>query len=132
MIAAGCASSSNSAGAIPTVAPVDVTSNAAVEQILQNSCYSCHSNGGSAPWYASISPSYLASNSARSKMNFSDWNNYDQATKAQARNLAASVVADGEMPPWDFKLLHPSAGLTASDKAAISQWAAETPALPAH
>lgn len=129
---AGCASSSNSAGAIPTVAPVGVTSNAAVEQILQNSCYGCHSNGGSAPWYASIAPSYLASNSARSKMNFSDWNNYDQATKAQARSLAASVVADGEMPPWDFKLLHPSAGLTASDKAAISRWATATPALPAH
>lgn len=131
---AGCASGSgNSTGERPMdTTPTGVTSNAAVEQILQNSCYSCHSNGGSAPWYAAISPSYLLSNSAREKMNFSDWNNYDQATKAKARSLAASVVADGEMPPWDFTLLHPSARATDSDRAEIAKWAAAPPALPAH
>ncbi|MHB8381643.1 MAG: heme-binding domain-containing protein [Candidatus Binataceae bacterium] len=134
MMLAGCAGSSgnSAAAAAMNTTPVGVTSNAAVGQILQNSCYGCHSNGGSAPWYASIAPSYLMSDSARGKMNFSDWNNYDQKTKAQARSLAASVVADGEMPPWDFTLLHPSVRLTDSDKAAIAQWAAATPALPAH
>ncbi|HVA78791.1 MAG TPA: heme-binding domain-containing protein [Candidatus Binataceae bacterium] len=134
MMIAGCASGAgNSAGAPPMdTTPKGVTSNAAVEQILQNSCYSCHSNGGSAPWYAAIAPSYMLSNSARSAMNFSDWNNYDQATKAHARSLAASVIADGEMPPWDFTLLHPSAGLTDSDKTEIAKWAAAAPALPAH
>ena len=79
-----------------------------------------------------VAPSYLMSNSARAKMNFSDWNNFDQSTKAQARSLAASVVAGGEMPPWDFTLLHPSARLADSDKATIAQWAAAAPALPAH
>jgi len=132
MMIAGCAGSSgNSAGAIDAT-PVGVTSNAAVARILENSCYGCHSNGGTVPWYASIDPSYLLSDSARAKMNFSDWKNYDQSTKAQARSLAASVIAAGEMPPWGFTLLHPSAGLTDSDKAAIAQWAATTPALPAH
>ncbi len=129
---AGCASTSGSSGEAMDTTPKGVTSNVAVEQILENSCYGCHSNGGSAPWYASVAPSYLMSNSARAKMNFSDWNNFDQSTKAQARSLAASVVAGGEMPPWDFTLLHPSARLTDSDKATIAQWAAAAPALPAH
>ena len=129
---AGCASTSGNSAESMDTTPKGVTSNAAVEQILENSCYGCHSNGGSAPWYASVAPSYLMSNSARADMNFSDWNNFDQSTKAQARGLAASVVAGGEMPPWDFTLLHPSARLTDSDKAAIAQWAAAAPALPAH
>lgn len=134
MMIAGCASGSGNSAAAGTMdtTPVGVTSNAAVERILENSCYGCHSNGGSAPWYASLAPTYLMSDSARAKMNFSDWNNYDQSTKAQARSLAASVVAAGEMPPGDFTLLHPSAKLTDSDKATIAQWAAATPALPAH
>ena len=132
MMIAGCAGSSgNSAGAIDAT-PVGVTSNAAVARILENSCYGCHSNGGTVPWYASIDPSYLLSDSARAKMNFSDWNNYDQSTRAQARSLAASVVVAGEMPPRNFMLLHPSARLTDSDEPAIAQWAAATPALPAH
>jgi len=131
---AGCAGTAgNQAGAdaLSTI-PTGVTANAAVAQILQNSCYSCHSNGGSAPWYASIAPSYLMSNSARAKMNFSDWNNFDQSTKAQARHLVASVVDDGDMPPLDFRIFHPSAGLSDSDKAVIAQWAAQTRPLPAH
>jgi uncharacterized membrane protein len=133
MIIAGCASSSgNSAAEAMNTTPVGVTSNPAVEQVLENSCYGCHSNGGSAPWYAAVAPSYVMSGSAREKMNFSDWNNYDQSTRQQARSLVASVVADGEMPPGDFTLLHPSAGLTEGDKATIAKWAAEKPALPAH
>lgn len=137
-IIAGCASGSGNSSA-DTFAlgttPKDVTANPAVERIFENSCYSCHSLGGSAPWYAAIVPSYLMSNSAREKLNFSDWNNFDQATKAAAIKQVAAVVADGDMPPLDYRLLHPAAGLSDTDKATIAQWAAgphAPPALPAH
>ena len=71
----GCSSSQQTAAPETTAqrSTNAVSTDPRVNAILEQSCYQCHSTGGGAPWYASVSPTYLAANSARRVLNFSDW-----------------------------------------------------------
>ena len=102
-----------------------------VNAILEQSCYECHSNGGSAPWYAAVSPTYLAASSAREVLNFSDWRSYDAQKKADALKNIEQAVSGGSMPPGDYTALDHSARLADDQKQALLKWASQ-PALPAH
>lgn len=108
-----------------------VTTDPKVIAILQQSCFECHSSGGRAPWYATLSPTYLAANSARRVLNFSDWHSYDAEKKANALKKIAQTVSGGAMPPGDYTALDHSARLTEDQKQALLNWAAQS-ALPAH
>ena len=100
-----------------------------VNAILKKSCYECHSTGGGAPWYAAISPTYLAANSARGVLNFSDWQTYNaQKRAAELKSIEQSVSA-GSMPPGDYTAFHHSARLTEEQKQALLKWASQ-PAVP--
>lgn len=108
-----------------------VSTDPQVNAILEQSCYQCHSTGGSAPWYASVSPTYIAAGSARKVLNFSDWQNYDpQKREGLLKSIEQSVSA-GSMPPGDYSALDHSARLTDDQKQALLKWASQ-PALPAH
>jgi uncharacterized membrane protein len=133
LFVAGCSSS------LETTAPETAASNSTnavstdpqVNSIVQRSCYECHSTGGSAPWYAAVSPTYLAANSARRALNFSDWQTYDAQKKTAAlKNIEKSVNA-GSMPPGDYTLLDHSARLNDDRKQALLKWASQ-PAVTAH
>jgi uncharacterized membrane protein len=127
VLIAGCSSSQES---VPSSANT-VSTDSQVNTILQKSCYQCHSTGGSAPWYAAVSPTYLAANSARGVLNFSDWQTYDAQKKSEAlKNIEASVNG-GSMPPGDYTTLDHSARLTDDEKQALLKWASQ-PAIPAH
>src|SRR5277367_2657605 len=81
----GCSSSQETAAAaLPAKASNQVSADPQVNAIIARSCYTCHSTGGAAPWYAAVSPTYMASNSARGVLNFSDWQTYDTEKKAAA------------------------------------------------
>src|SRR5260370_12380781 len=85
-----------------------VSADSQVNTIVQKSCYQCHSTDGSARWYAAVSPTYLAANSARGVLNFSDWQTYDAQKKSDAlKSIEASVNA-ASMPPGDYTALHHS------------------------
>ena len=129
----GCSSSQQAPAPEATVpsSTNTVSTDSQVNAILEQSCYQCHSTGGSAPWYAAVSPTYLAANSARGALNFSDWQTYDAQTKADAlKNIEQSVSA-GSMPPGDYTALDHSARLADDQKQALLKWASQ-PALPAH
>ena len=108
--------------------PLNVSTNAVstdpqVNAILEQSCYECHSTGGSAPWYAAVSPTYIAAGSARKVLNFSDWQNYDpQKREELLKNIEQSVSA-GSMPPGDYSALDHSARLTDDEKMLLIKWA---------
>jgi hypothetical protein len=127
MLLAGCSSSqpaaANSLG--PAEAVSDVPE---VNAILEASCFQCHSNTGRAPWYAAVSPTYLAANSARGVLNFSAWQSYDAARRAAALKSIAQSVGAGAMPPGDYTGLDHSARLSEEQKQVLLHWAAQ----PAH
>src|SRR6202035_604819 len=130
LLLAGCSSSQQTAA--PSAPPANaVSADPEVNAIIEKSCFQCHSNAGSAPWYAAVSPTYLAANSARGVLNFSDWQTYDAQKRSEAlKNIEASVNG-GSMPPGDYTALDHSARLSDDDKQALLKWASQ-PAMPAH
>jgi uncharacterized membrane protein len=127
VLIAGCSSSQETASSSTNA----VSNDAQVSTILQNACYECHSTAGTAPWYAKVSPTYLASNSARAALNFSDWQTYDADKRAAALKSIEQAVRAGSMPPGDYTALDHSARLGDEQKQALLNWASQ-PAIPAH
>lgn len=127
---AGCSSSqpSNTTAATGSTPAGAVSSDAQVNAAIEQSCSQCHTTGGAAPWYAAVSPTYLAANSARKVLNFSDWQTYDDQKKSEALKAIEQSVQDGSMPPGDYTALDHSARLTDEGKQALLKWAA----APAH
>lgn len=121
---AGCSSSQPTAPSAPSA----ISADSEVEAILEHSCFQCHSSTGSAPWYAAVSPTYLAANSAREVLNFSDWQSYDRDKRAAELRVIEHSVSAGSMPPGDYTVLDHSARLSEDQKQALLKWAAQ----PAH
>jgi uncharacterized membrane protein len=133
LLIAGCASSraTPAPGAASSASANAVSSDSEVNAVVARACYECHSTGGSAPWYAAISPTYLAANSARRVLNFSDWQTYDPQRKAAQLKHIGQSVSSGSMPPGDYTVLDHSARLSEAQKQLLMRWASQ-PAVPAH
>jgi len=129
----GCSSSQQAATPEATApsATNTVSTDSQVNAILEKSCFECHSTGGKAPWYAAVSPTYLAANSARGVLNFSDWQTYDTQKKSEALKSIGASVSGGSMPPGDYSALDHSARLTDDEKMLLIKWASQ-PAMAAH
>lgn len=97
-----------------------------VRAILQRSCYDCHSNKTVWPWYSHVAPvSWLVASDvseARSHMNFSTWNRYTEAKRASRIGDIWDEVSKGDMPPFDYLLMHRNAVLSASDLQVLRAW----------
>jgi len=97
-----------------------------VEAILRTSCFDCHSNETKWPFYARIAPpSWLMARDVlkgRSRMNMSEWGDVDEDERALDRENAWDQIEEGEMPPWFYLPLHPSARLSDSEKATLKSW----------
>lgn len=124
LLIAGCSTSQQSASAHTTV----VSRDPQINTILQSSCFQCHSSTGSAPWYAAVSPTYLAANSARGVLNFSDWQTYDAEKRTAELKSIEQAVSGGSMPPGDYTALDHTARLSDDQKQVLLKWAAQ----PAH
>jgi hypothetical protein len=88
------------------------------EAIARESCYDCHSNETDWWWATNIAPfSWLVQrdvDQGRAHLNFSEWT--DQRSAADIQE-----AVDGEMPPFQYTLIHPSAKLTDSEKQTLLQ-----------
>jgi hypothetical protein len=84
------------------------------ETIARESCYDCHSNETEWWWATSIAPfSWLTQrdvDQGRDHLNFS------QFTEAPGAAEVQEVVEEGEMPPFQYTLIHPGAKLTDAEK----------------
>jgi hypothetical protein len=80
-------------------------------------CANCHSNTTTWPWYSNIAPvSWLIQldvDGGRKRFNVSMWN---VQKKNKGYDAAEEVRAD-EMPPLQYKIGHPEAKLTESERA---------------
>lgn len=91
---------------------------ATTQQLVEAACYDCHSNETRRPWYSKVAPgSWLLERDVRAgreKLNFSEMNRDDNEFEK-----AAETVADGEMPPRRYTLLHKDARLSQSQREAL-------------
>jgi hypothetical protein len=103
-------------------APVEVTT------MLRSACYDCHSNETRWPWYSTIAPlSWLMQhdvNRGRERLDFSQWAEYasDPGTAAQKLEKIAQFVTRGDMAPWHYRMLHPTARLTPRQRDTLIGW----------
>lgn len=84
--------------------------------VARGACYDCHSNETVWPWYAKVAPaSWLVQrdvDEGRSRLNFSEWAPGSEVVAAALGREIAEVVAGGEMPPFQYRILHGSARLS--------------------
>lgn len=87
-------------------------------ELAVRACYDCHSNQTVWPWYSNIAPvSWLIQkdvNEGRATLNFSEWSQPQEAALE-----AASATQEGEMPPFQYKIIHPKARLSAAETAEL-------------
>ena len=83
------------------------------EAIARESCYDCHSNETEWWWATNIAPfSWLVQrdvDGGRAEFNFSEWD-------GQPSVEAIRRSSTGEMPPFQYTLIHPGAKLTDAEK----------------
>ncbi|MCX6016050.1 MAG: heme-binding domain-containing protein [Chloroflexales bacterium] len=104
--------------------------------IAKRSCYDCHSNQTTWPWYSYVAPfSWYTINhveEGRARLNFSDMaatlaqprrerggEDGEQTTVAELAENSAETINKNEMPPAYYTLIHKDAILSAADKEAL-------------
>ncbi|PWL38574.1 cytochrome C [Flagellimonas aquimarina] len=99
----------------------------AVQQILETTCYDCHSANTVYPWYNNIAPVsywlYDHIEEGKEHLNFSDWNNYSVKKKDHKLEELVEEVDEGEMPLNEYTWTHKEANLTADQKKLLMDWA---------
>jgi hypothetical protein len=97
-----------------------------VEAILKKSCFDCHTNHTAWPWYARIAPgSWLIARDVkkgRSRMNMSEWSDEDRDDMQLDKENSWEQIEGGNMPPWFYLPMHPTAYLSDKDKAVLKGW----------
>lgn len=114
--------------------PGDIIQSGIVENdvaiLLKNSCYSCHSNETTYPWYSYVAPSsWLVARDVREgrkELNFSNWNSYSLMQQLAKLDDIMEEVDEGEMPMSIYTLIHRSARLDAAQRKLIVDWAEAT------
>lgn len=107
--------------------PADLQANPQVKAALWRSCYNCHSNETSWPWYARVAPaSWIVTHDvaeARSRFNFSDWGTYAVARQERRATECAEEAEQHGMPPALYLIMHPDARLSAEETRTLRTWA---------
>ena len=100
---------------------------AEVHQLLSSACFGCHSNQTVWPWYSGVAPfSWLVADDvkrARRSLNFSEWQRYDTGDKAHLMKEMRDILVEGDMPPWDYRLVHSEARLSQAQVSVLTKWA---------
>ena len=100
-----------------------------VENIMQLSCYDCHSNTTKYPWYSNVQPAawFLANhvNDGKKHLNFSEFTNIPLFVQNHKLEEIKEMVEEKEMPlsSYTYFGLHPEANLTDAQRQKIIDWA---------
>jgi hypothetical protein len=99
---------------------------ASIAGLLKESCYDCHSNTTSYPWYTNVAPVswWIKSHirEGRRHLNFSNWSNYSEAKADHKLEECVEMVEEGEMPMISYTLLHPKGKLSKEQQAQLAAW----------
>lgn len=98
-----------------------------VGEVLQASCYDCHSNETTWPWYSYVAPVsfFVADHVAegREHVNFSTWGREDAEEQDHILEEVVEVMEEGEMPLRSYTIAHPAARLTDAQRRLLVDWA---------
>jgi hypothetical protein len=93
---------------------------AEAKAVAQKACYDCHSNETVWPWYTDIAPSsWLVQrdvDEGRDNLNFSEWPEGAAIVDEAVGEDVAEVVGEGEMPPFQYKIIHGDARLSDAER----------------
>lgn len=97
-----------------------------VMNILQTSCYDCHSNNTNYPWYSNVQPMRLLMDGhireGKEELNFNEFGNYSQRKQKNKLDRISKQVKADKMPLPSYLLLHSNAKLSDDDKQKIINW----------
>jgi len=97
-----------------------------IKDLLETSCYDCHSNNTKYPWYNKIQPVawFLEDHidEAKEELNFSEFGNYSKRRQKSKLKSILSQIRDDEMPLWSYTLIHQDAKLSEKDKIFLGDW----------
>ena len=102
-----------------------------VAAIISRACNDCHSNHTVWPWYSRVAPvSWLVVhdvNEGRAVLNFSEWNRPGAEIPALRLKAMCKEAREGDMPPFEYRLMHAGSKLSDADVAILCSLASGTP-----
>ena len=97
-----------------------------IKNIMEKSCYDCHSNKTSYPWYSKTAPiSWMINNhikEGRQHINFSEWGNYAQERQKHTQKECIEEIVKNKMPLKSYTMIHTDSKLSDESKETIIQW----------
>ena len=97
-----------------------------ISKILKTSCYDCHSNETTFPWYSKVAPIkwlvYHDINEGREALNFSNWNALSNDDKSDALFDIADAIKEEEMPLNIYLYKHSEAKLSKAQREDLVSW----------
>lgn len=102
------------------------TANPEIAGILKTSCYDCHSNESTYPWYTNIAPvSWWIKhhiNEGREELNYSEWGTYSARRMDHKLKESVEMIEENEMPMSSYTLMHSEAALSSEQKEKLINW----------
>ena len=97
-----------------------------VVELIQTSCYDCHSNLTTYPWYSNIAPVswWLKGHidKGRGKLNFSEWDSYSIEESDTLKVKSADMIEKKWMPILTYKIIHKESRLSDEQRALLIGW----------
>jgi hypothetical protein len=101
-----------------------------VLSVLKKSCYDCHSNNTTYPWYSNMQPVgwLMAKHIRKGKedLNFSEFGSYSLRKQLSKLDGIANSIKNNIMPLSSYKMLHKKAQLSTSEKTLLINWAEQS------
>ena len=95
------------------------------DTLLRNACFDCHSSETAWPWYARLPVVSLVLNyhvsEGREELNFSEWPLRSGKYRYESLKESREAVAEGEMPPKGYTLLHSQARIGPGERALLNE-----------
>ena len=94
--------------------------------ILKTSCYDCHSNNTTYPWYSKIQPVSWWLNDhiseGKRELNFDEFGSYSIRRQFNKLKEANEQIEENEMPLQSYTLIHRNASINDAQKQTIIKW----------
>jgi len=101
-----------------------------VFSIFRTSCFDCHSNNTSYPWYSYVQPvGWLIEKDitdGKDMLNFSELRSLSPRRQVSKWNNIKNRIQDGTMPLSQYLFMHPEARLSDREKERAVAWIQET------